>query len=52
LETPACSSVGHEHAGHRERLWTRAEDVVTTEGRTVVLLDQARLLHGWAARLR
>ncbi|HUL60816.1 MAG TPA: ATP-binding protein [Anaeromyxobacteraceae bacterium] len=38
--------------GFWERLLARAEDVVTAEGRAVVLLDEAHLLHDWAARLK
>ncbi len=38
--------------GFWERLLARAEDVAATEGRAVVLLDEAHLLHDWAARLK
>jgi hypothetical protein len=38
--------------GFWERLWDRAEDVAEKQGRAVVLLDEAHLLHDWAARLK
>lgn len=38
--------------GFWERLWARAEEVAAAEGRAVVLLDEAHLLHDWAARLK
>ena len=38
--------------GFWDRLLVRAEDVVTAEGRAVVLLDEAHLLHDWAAHLK
>ena len=38
--------------GFWERLCTRAEDVAISEGRAVVLLDEAHQLNGWAARLK
>lgn len=38
--------------GFWERLWTRAADVAAAEGRSVILLDEAHLLHDWAARLK
>lgn len=38
--------------GFWERLWVRAEQVARTEGRGVVLLDEAHLLPNWAARLK
>jgi hypothetical protein len=38
--------------GFWERLLSRAEDVAAAHGRAVVLLDEAHLLHGWAARLK
>lgn len=37
--------------GFWERLWRRAEQTATT-GPVVVLLDEAHLLHEWAARLK
>lgn len=38
--------------GFWERLLGRAEQVAGAEGRAVLLLDEAHLLHGWAARLK
>lgn len=38
--------------GFWERVLARAEDVAAAEGRAVVLLDEAHLLHDWAARLK
>jgi predicted AAA+ superfamily ATPase len=38
--------------GFWERLWTRAEAAAAAHGRAVVLLDEAHLLHDWAARLK
>jgi len=38
--------------GAWERLWTRAEDLGRTHGCVVVLLDEVRHLHDWAARLK
>jgi hypothetical protein len=38
--------------GFWERLLSRAEDVAAVRGRAVVLLDEAHLLHGWAARVK
>src|SRR3990167_7757958 len=38
--------------GFWERLWTRAERTAADSGRAVVLLDEAHLLHDWAARLK
>ena len=38
--------------GFWERLWTRAEDIAGAEGRAVVFLDEAHMLHNWAARLK
>ncbi len=38
--------------GFWERLLARLEDVAATEGRAIVLLDEAHLLHDWAARLK
>ncbi|MBN1605000.1 MAG: ATP-binding protein [Polyangiaceae bacterium] len=38
--------------GFWERLWVRAEEVAAREGRAVVLLDEAHLLHDWARRLK
>lgn len=38
--------------GFWERLWARAEDVAASEGRAIVLLDEAHLLSDWAARLK
>ncbi len=38
--------------GFWERLWSKAEDVAASQGRAVVLLDEAHLLHDWAARLK
>lgn len=37
--------------GFWERLWSRAERVALTS-RAIVLLDEAHLLHNWAARLK
>jgi len=38
--------------GFWDRLWTRAEETARAQGRAVVLLDEAHLLHDWAARLK
>jgi predicted AAA+ superfamily ATPase len=38
--------------GFWERLLARAEDVAAAEGRAVVLLDEAHLLHDWAGHLK
>lgn len=38
--------------GFRERLWVRAEETASREGRAVVLLDEAHLLHDWAGHLK
>ena len=38
--------------GFLERLLARAEEVAAAKGRAVVLLDEAHLLHDWAARLK
>lgn len=38
--------------GFWERLLAKAEEVATTEGRAILLLDEAQILHGWAARLK
>jgi predicted AAA+ superfamily ATPase len=38
--------------GFWERLWTRAEKKAAELGRVVVLLDEAQVLHDWAARLK
>ncbi len=38
--------------GFWERLLARVEDVATAEGRAVMLLDEAHLLHDWAAHLK
>ena len=38
--------------GFWERLWSRAEDVAATAGQAVVFIDEAHLLHNWAARLK
>lgn len=38
--------------GFWERLLARAEETVATEGRAVLLLDEAHLLHDWAGRLK
>jgi len=38
--------------GFWERLLGRAEEVAVEEGRAVILLDEAHLLDGWAARLK
>lgn len=38
--------------GFWERIWTRAEEVAENEGRAIVLLDEAHLLHDWAGRLK
>jgi predicted AAA+ superfamily ATPase len=37
--------------GFWERLWNRAERIALT-GRAIILLDEAHLLHNWAARLK
>lgn len=38
--------------GFWERLVSRAEEHATTSGRAILLLDEAHLLHDWAARLK
>jgi len=38
--------------GFWERLVAKAEDVAAARGRSVVLLDEAHLLHDWAGRLK
>jgi predicted AAA+ superfamily ATPase len=38
--------------GFWERLWTRAEETAKVRGSAVVLVDEAHLLHDWAARLK
>jgi len=38
--------------GFWERLLARAEEVASARGRAVLLLDEAHLLHEWAARLK
>jgi predicted AAA+ superfamily ATPase len=38
--------------GFWERLLAKAEETAAAEGRAVVLLDEAHLLHAWAARLK
>ncbi len=38
--------------GFWERLWGQAEEVAQVQGRAVVLLDEAHLIHDWAARLK
>jgi hypothetical protein len=38
--------------GFWDRLWTRAEETASSEGRALVLLDEAHLLHDWAGHLK
>lgn len=38
--------------GFWERTFGSAEEVAATRGKSVVLLDEAHLLHGWSARLK
>jgi predicted AAA+ superfamily ATPase len=38
--------------GFWERLWDHAEDTAGSQGRAIVLLDEAHLLADWAARLK
>lgn len=38
--------------GFWERLLARAEETAAAQGRAILLLDEAHLLHGWAARLK
>lgn len=38
--------------GSWERLWRSAEEIAAARGRAVVLVDEAHLLQGWAARLK
>jgi uncharacterized protein len=38
--------------GFWERLWVRAAETASSEGRAIVLLDEAHLLHDWAVRLK
>ncbi|MBI4871489.1 MAG: ATP-binding protein [Candidatus Riflebacteria bacterium] len=38
--------------GFWERLWTRVEETASSVGKAVLLLDEAHLLPGWAARLK
>src|SRR5882672_7845696 len=38
--------------GFWDRVFSEAEDVAVSQGRAVVLLDEAHLLHDWAGRLK
>ena len=38
--------------GFWERLWVRVEQTASSEGRAIVLLDEAHLLHDWAGHLK
>jgi hypothetical protein len=38
--------------GFWERLWVRAEETAAREGRALVLLDEAHLVHDWAGHLK
>jgi len=38
--------------GFWERLWLQAEETAAREGRAVVLLDEAHLLHDWSTHLK
>ncbi|MDM7916198.1 MAG: ATP-binding protein [Candidatus Eisenbacteria bacterium] len=38
--------------GFWERMFSQAEDLARSHGRSIVLLDEAHLLHDWAARLK
>src|SRR5262245_47371982 len=38
--------------GFWERLWSRAEQIASDEGRAIVLLDEAHLLRDWASYLK
>ncbi len=38
--------------GFWERLWVRADETATNEGRAVLLLDEAHLVPDWATRLK
>lgn len=38
--------------GFWERLFGRAEEVASAQGRAIVFLDEAHLLHDWATRLK
>src|SRR5512139_2196166 len=48
----AADAPGAALPGFWERVLARAEDVAAAEGRAIVLLDEAHLLHGWAAHLK
>jgi uncharacterized protein len=48
----ACDAPEASLPGFWERLWEQAEDVVLSNGRAVVLLDEAHLAHDWAAKLK
>ena len=38
--------------GFWEQLWARAEDLAARRGRALVLIDEAHVLHDWAARIK
>jgi predicted AAA+ superfamily ATPase len=38
--------------GFWERVWARAEETASSEGRAVVLLDEVHLVHDWAGHLK
>jgi predicted AAA+ superfamily ATPase len=38
--------------GFWERLWVRAEETASSQGRALLLLDEAHLLHDWARHLK
>jgi hypothetical protein len=48
----AADDPGAALPGFWERLLSRAEDAAAAHGRAVLLLDEAHLLHDWAARLK
>jgi hypothetical protein len=48
----ACDSPEATLPGFWDRLWRQAETIAGDRGRAAVLLDEAHLLSGWAARLK
>jgi len=38
--------------GFWQRLWRRAEEIATAQGRAIVLLDEAHVMPGWSAHLK
>jgi predicted AAA+ superfamily ATPase len=48
----ACDGPEAALPGFWERLWVRAEETASSEGRALVLLDEVHLLHDWAGHLK